>query len=149
MGVARLVPRARPRRVPARVRLARRAAIGTPAPTAATTLPRVNVGAAVGRRISRRWALNSRFCRAMKMSRLINTSGSRSSLLPTYSLPPPFRSLSSLSPPPLPRPSPVPSDRSLPRERRKKDPFVRPWIMVNRVCFFVSFPLRWKVITAP
>lgn len=34
-----------------------------------------HVRGAVGRRISRRWALNSRFCRAMKMSRLINTSG--------------------------------------------------------------------------
>lgn len=38
----------------------------------------------MGRRISQRWALNSRFCRAMKMSRLINTSGP-----PAPPLPPP------------------------------------------------------------
>lgn len=49
-------------------------------PGHATPYPR----AAVGRRISRRWALNSRFCRAMKMSRLINTSGSPT---PARSLP--------------------------------------------------------------
>lgn len=56
------------------------------------------VEAAVGRHISRRWALNSRFYRAMKMSRLINTSGSRShsrtSLLP---LPAPRLTFLSLS----------------------------------------------------
>lgn len=46
------------------------------------------VEAAVGRHISRRWALNSRFYRAMKMSRLINTSGSRSHS--RTSLPPPL-----------------------------------------------------------
>lgn len=66
--------------------------------TLAIRVPARYVEAAVGRRISRRWALNSRFCRAMKMSRLINTSGSPShshprfpvSLLPPL---PPFRPL--------------------------------------------------------
>jgi len=46
-------------------------------------VPARYVEAAVGRHISRRWALNSRFYRAMKMSRLINTSGSRSHSQPS------------------------------------------------------------------
>lgn len=64
--------------------------------TVATRVPARYVEAAVGRRISRRWALNSRFCRAMKMSRLINTSGSRSRSHSRYSV--------SLLPPPVPPP---------------------------------------------
>lgn len=72
--------------------------------TLATKVPARYVEAAVGRRISRRWALNSRFCRAMKMSRLINTSGSRSrshSCFPVSLLPPsiPLLHLSPSSPP--------------------------------------------------
>lgn len=70
-------------------------------PGHATPYPR----AAVGRRISRRWALNSRFCRAMKMSRLINTSGSPTSvraLFPSLLLPPtppPISAVSAPTPP--------------------------------------------------
>lgn len=64
--------------------------------TVATRVPARYVEAAVGRRISPRWALNQRFCRAMKMSRLINTSGSRSRFHPRFPvslLPPPSRPL--------------------------------------------------------
>lgn len=53
----------------------------------------------MGRRISRRWALNSRFCRAMKMSRLINMSGS----LPPSPSRFPALTLPHSSPSPLPQ----------------------------------------------
>lgn len=91
------------RRTPSLDRIGRLAVVETrwSEPGHATPYPR----AAVGRRISRRWALNSRFCRAMKMSRLINTSGS-----PT---PTPPRSLPLAAPPPSPPPLLRPSFRRL------------------------------------
>ena len=93
------VPRSRARRTPASTGLD-----GWPwfetrwsEPGHATPYPR----AAVGRRISRRWALNSRFCRAMKMSRLINTSGSPTSArsLPLAAAASPLLRPSAVSPP--------------------------------------------------
>lgn len=150
MGVAQWL-RAR-RRAPARIRLAdlprREPELDTNA-TLATRVPARYVEAAVGRRISRRWALNSRFCRAMKMSRLINTSGSRSRSHPRFPvslLPPP------VSPSPLPPPPGHPSPpfpfllpvHSTPREKRERScSFVCG--LYGFACFFGS-PLYWRAI---
>lgn len=116
--------------------------------TLATRVPARYVEAAVGRRISRRWALNSRFCRAMKMSRLINTSGSRSRSHPRFpvSLPPP-----PVPPPPsaypLPLPLPLPlllPVHSTPQEKRERScSFVCG--LYGFACFFGS-PLYWRAI---
>lgn len=95
-------------------------------PSLAAPNPRRALQAAEGQRISPRWALNSRFCRAMKMSRLINTSGPLC----------PFSFSNFILPPPRP----PPADNFFPSRRRLATTrsFFPPRPFVFEVAFFFS-----------